>query len=192
MIAPVTPALLAEVFAPETIVRVPLDRQGDLLVHQDTARFLAEVGLPRAEGLLFELREDLADGLTPLSAHRDVERLVDFEGFTPDLRGWPHLGRAFSSDVVLDGRTGAVHAVNLDTRRIEKVHTDLSGMAYGMYLLERRRPDYDPPEEFPEIDDLIAVAEEIREALSQVDPVPYADGDGVWETVHDEVSGGMW
>lgn len=192
MIASVTPVLLAEVFAPEWIVRVPLDLQGDLLVHQDTARFLAEVGLPRAEGVLFELREDLADGLTPLSEHRDVSQLVDLEGFTSDAYRWLHLGRVFSSDVVLDGKTGSVHAINLDARRIEKVHTDVSGMTYGMYLLERRRPDYDPPDEFPEIDDLIAVAEEIREALSQVDPVPYMDGDGVWETVLDEVSAGMW
>ncbi|MFE0630629.1 SUKH-4 family immunity protein [Streptomyces sp. NPDC058864] len=187
-----TRALLAEVFALERIVRVPLDVQGDLLVHQDTARFLAEVGLPRAEGVLFELREDLADGLIPLSEHRDVSQLVDLEGFTFDAYGWLHLGRALSSDVVLDGKTGSVHAINLDVRRIEKVHTDVSAMAYGMYLLERRRPDYDPPDEFPEIDDLIAVAEEIREALSQVDPVPYRDGDGVWETVRDEVSAGMW
>ncbi|MEU1618657.1 SUKH-4 family immunity protein [Streptomyces sp. NPDC005722] len=192
MIASVTPALLAEVFAPGRIVRVPLDVQGDLLVHEDTARFLAEVGLPRADGVLFELREDLADGLTRLSAHRDVGRLVAFEGFTSDAHHWLHLGRAFSSDVVLDGRTGSVRAINPDTRRIEEVHTDVSGMAYGMYLLERRRPDYDPPDEFPEIDDLIAVAEDIREALSRVDPLPYADGDGIWETVHDAVSGGMW
>jgi hypothetical protein len=44
----------------------------------------------------------------------------------------------------------------------------------------------------PEIDDLIRVAEEIEEEMSRIDPTPFADGDGVWDALVIDMSGGRW
>ena len=197
MIAPVTAASLAEVFAPEQIVRVRATGhratgQEAGLTHGPTRGFLADVGLPVADGVLFELRKDLSGGPTPLRDASLVEDLTDYEGFSPGVHRWLHLGRALHAEVALDGGTGRVHVVNHEVRRIEWIHTDVSSMVHGMCLLQLRRPDYDPPGVFPEIDDLIRIAEEIRDALTAVDPVPFGTGDGLWEAVFDDIAGGMW
>ncbi|WUD73017.1 SUKH-4 family immunity protein [Streptomyces sp. NBC_00510] len=75
-----TAASLAEVFAPEQIVRVRATGQDAGLTHGPTRGFLADVGLPVADGVLFEFRKDLAGGPTPLRAASLVEDLTDCEG----------------------------------------------------------------------------------------------------------------
>jgi hypothetical protein len=75
---------------------------------------------------------------------------------------------------------------------IAKVHRDLSSLAYGTYVLEGRKAEYDTSEDIPEIDDLIRVAEEIEEEMSRIDPAPFADGDGVWDALVIDMSGGQW
>jgi hypothetical protein len=191
VIAPVTPGLLSEVFTPEQIVRVPASLQGEHITHQETRRYLAEVGLPLSEKALCEIREDLGSGLVPLRDRRDTSKLEAYPGYSPEIGGWVHLGRALYSDIALDGKTGIVYQINDEISTIPKVHTDLSSLAYGTYVLERRKADYDS-EDFPEIDDLIQVAEQIQEEISRVDPAPFADGDGVWDALVTDMSGGMW
>ncbi|WP_175647614.1 SUKH-4 family immunity protein [Streptomyces cyaneochromogenes] len=100
---------------------------GPLPRHTDSRTFLAHIGIPRAEGVLFEIRGDLADGLTPLLSHRPTAGFSTYQGAPADFTDWVQLGKAVYSDIALDGA---------------------SGIVYGMWPLEKRRtrfPSQAPP-----------------------------------------------
>jgi hypothetical protein len=192
MIAPVTAELLEGVFPAEQISRTPLDRQSSILSHAESRAFLAEIGIPKAEGVLFEIRDDLAEGLTPLLSHRPATDFAEYEGAPADFSHWIHLGEAIHSDIALDGETGIVYDIS-ELRQIEPLHTDLSSMVYGMWLLEKRRPDYDPADagEMLPVEELERIAGEIEAELSRIDPIPF-EGPSLWEGVITDIAGGMW
>ncbi|MEU6354414.1 SUKH-4 family immunity protein [Streptomyces sp. NPDC047072] len=193
MIAPVTAELLRDVFPQERISRVPPDRQSAVLAHAESRAFLADIGIPRAEGVLIEIRDDLPEGLTPLLSHRPTADFAEYEDAPDDFTRWIHLGKAATSDLALDGETGIVYDINDEVRAIQPMHTDLSSMVYGMWLLEKRRPDYDPEDtdEMLPVEEMERVADEIQADLSRVDPLPFA-GPGWWEGVVSDIAGGMW
>ncbi|MFF8451837.1 SUKH-4 family immunity protein [Streptomyces leeuwenhoekii] len=193
MIAPVTAELLQGVFPAEQISRAPLDRQSAILRHAESRAFLADIGIPRAEGVLFEIKDDLADGLTPLLSHRPVADFSKYEGAPSDFSHWAHLGKAIYSDIALDGETGIIYAVNDEVRAIQPVHTDLSSMVYGIWLLEKRRADYAPEgmNEMLPVEETERIADEIQAELSRIDPLPFA-GPSWWEGVVADIAGGMW
>lgn len=193
MIAPVTAELLRGVFPAEQISRTPLDRQGAVLGHAGSRAFLADIGIPRAEGVLFEVRDDLADGLTPLLSHRPAADLSAYEGAPSGFGHWIHLGKAVHSDIALDGETGIVYDVNDEVRAIQPMHSDLSSLVYGMWLLGKRRADHAPEglSEMLPVEENERIADEIQAELSRVDPLPFA-GPGWWEGVVADIAGGMW
>lgn len=193
MIAPITAELLRDVFPAERISRTPQDRQSAVLGHAESRAFLADIGIPNAEGVLFEIRDDLSDGLTPLLSHRPAADFAEYENAPADFGHWIHLGKAVHSDIALDGESGTVYDISDEVRAIQPVHTDLSSMVYGMWLLEKRRPDYDPEDtdEMLPVEELERIADEIQADLSRVDPIPFA-GPGWWEGVVSDIAGGMW
>ncbi|CAL9404601.1 hypothetical protein SUDANB6_01528 [Streptomyces sp. enrichment culture] len=193
MIDPVTAELLRGVFPAERIARTPLDRQSAILGHTASRAFLADIGIPVTEGVLFEIRDDLTDGLTPLLSHRPAADFSEYEGAPADFRHWIHLGKAVHSDIALDGTTGIVHDINDEVRAIQPMHTDLSSMVYGMWLLEKRRAEYAPEgsNEMLPVEETERIADEIQAELSRVDPLPFA-GPGWWESVVADIAGGMW
>lgn len=193
MIAPVTVELLEGVFPPECICRTPLDRQSEILGHVDSRAFLADIGIPKAEGVLVEIRDDLAEGFTPLLSHRPATTLENHEGAPADFSHWIHLGTAMSNDMALDGKTGVVYDISDEVRAITPLHADLSSMVYGMWLLQKRRPDYSPEGSVVmlPVEELESISEEIEAELSRIDPMPF-DGPTVWEGVISDIAGGMW
>ncbi|GGM25304.1 hypothetical protein GCM10010129_82310 [Streptomyces fumigatiscleroticus] len=193
MIAPVTLELLAGMFPAERITRVPFERQGGILTHGASRDFLAGTGVPRADGVLIDVRDDLADGLTPYLSHRPHADLSRYGDVPSDPARWLHLGTAFSSDIVLDGNTGTVYDVNAEVRAVLPLHTDLSSMVYGMWLLKHRRADYDPEEldGMLPVEESERIADEIQAELSRIDPLPFARA-GWWEGVVTDIAGGMW
>lgn len=193
MIAPVTAELLLGAFPAEQISRTPLDRQSAILSHTASRAFLADIGIPRAEGVLFEIRDDLADGLTPLLSHRPSADFSEYEGAPAEFGHWIHLGKAVYSDIALDGTTGIVYDINDEVRAIQPLHTDLSSMVYGMWLLKKRRADYAPEglNEMLPVEETERIADEIQAELSRIDPLPFAEP-GWWESVVADIAGGMW
>ncbi|GGZ39319.1 SUKH-4 family immunity protein [Streptomyces poonensis] len=192
MIAPVTAQLLEDLFSAQHISRTPLDRQSAILTHSASRTFLADIGVPKSEGILIDIRDDLTEGLTPLLSHGPTADIPQYHGAPTDLSHWIHLGTAIHSDIALDGKTGMVYNVS-ELRVVTPLHTDLSSMVYGMWLLQKRRPDYDPEDAIHmlPVEESIRISEEIEAELSRLDPIPFATP-GPWEGAITDIASGMW
>ncbi len=77
--APVTARLLEDLLSAQHVSRTPLDRQSTVLVHAESRTFLADIGIPKSDGALIHIRDDLAEGLTPLLSHGARRRIASLE-----------------------------------------------------------------------------------------------------------------
>ncbi|MDX3454442.1 SUKH-4 family immunity protein [Streptomyces sp. ME02-8801-2C] len=110
------------------------------LTHEPTRRFLAGTGLPE-DGLHFHLDSDIPlPTLAEYCADEDTATELP-EGAADLIR----LGRlAGGNSMVLDGRTGTILTWNEPEATLHRLNTDLSTLAFTLWLLRRARTiDFD-------------------------------------------------
>jgi hypothetical protein len=144
------------------------------------------------EGALFEVVEGIGTELTPLLEDYDEEEITGFGLSLDDVRNWFFLGEAVWSGLALDGATGAVYALHGEEEDIEHIHTDLSGMVFGMSVLASRRPEFTTRGNSNDLDAIKLVVADMTRIISEVDPLPFAREDGLWSAVMEDIGAGMW
>ncbi|MEU9064995.1 SUKH-4 family immunity protein [Streptomyces sp. NPDC048430] len=161
-------------------------------LHGPTANFLATVGLP--ESKFFGTRADLDDD----SAQRlgfGPSLKIHFERvgseLPPEAETWEHLGDFIYATVALDPRDGRIYAFPEGESDYQPMHSDISSLVHALIILNRGRADYlklgtDDDEQRAHIVD------RMTEKITAVDPTPFADEEGEWSTLFDQISLNMW
>ncbi|MFF2845479.1 SUKH-4 family immunity protein [Streptomyces sp. NPDC058001] len=127
--------LLDEEFGPGGVMRFEDVDFPATLTHEPTRRFLRDVGLPE-DGGMFQLDTDVP--LPTLTEHHEQE---DPDGPLPPRAD--HLIRLGylieDTDLVIDGTTGEVHAWSIPAATLSPLNTDISTLAFTLWLLHRER-----------------------------------------------------
>ncbi|WP_078857015.1 SUKH-4 family immunity protein [Streptomyces sp. NBRC 109706] len=102
----VSRADLETTFGADHVTTIPPDRLNPAVVHPDSRRFLAEVGLPAADGYIYEPLEYLDSGLP--NARDFYPWFGDLEARPVTADHWVGLGYCQAHGTFLDGATGIV------------------------------------------------------------------------------------
>ncbi|WP_241837784.1 SUKH-4 family immunity protein [Streptomyces sp. CB03234] len=137
--------LLEDEFGAGEIVRLdPADLPAGL-EHGPTRRFLAEVGLPK-DGLMFWLDDHdtllstLREERERLGRDSELWRLWVGDELPDDADRLLVLGGLMHDfDVVLDGRTGAVHHLECGADALTPVNADISTLAFTVWMHSREQ-----------------------------------------------------
>ncbi|MEV7790965.1 SUKH-4 family immunity protein [Streptomyces sp. NPDC087512] len=184
------PRLLDEEFGPQEIVRFEEVDFPAALTHEPTLRFLREVGLPE-DGLWFSLdtevplptlEEYTADDPGAASGPAGADRLVRL-GHLPE-----------DTSLVVDGTTGAVLCWCERDGALRPLSTDLSTLAFTLWLVHRERA---PDAEHALSDAYERLADTMTRTLAAVDPLardpapgtPTDDGLRYWPGVFEDYAG---
>ncbi|UED87373.1 SUKH-4 family immunity protein [Streptomyces profundus] len=109
MTSSVSRADLEAAFGADHVTVIPPERLNPLVVHPESRRFLAEVGLPGDDDSLYAPLNYLDSGLP--NAH-DFEPEFDYlEGLPETANHWVGLGFSQDHETFLDGATGIVWLV---------------------------------------------------------------------------------
>ncbi|MCF1595802.1 SUKH-4 family immunity protein [Streptomyces muensis] len=168
------------------------------LTHEPTRRFLREVGLPE-NGFLFSLDTDVP--LQTLAEyHADEEWADELPAGAGRLIRLGHLVE--DNSLVIDGATGAVLNWSEPEARLFPLNTDVSTLAFTLWLLHREQAiDEESGHELTTPDTYDQLAITMLQVLSAVDPTGLRADDGrhYWtEVFQDEASGvfesvgGVW
>ncbi|MEU5315968.1 SUKH-4 family immunity protein [Streptomyces sp. NPDC021056] len=157
------------------------------LTHEPTRRFLRDTGLPE-DAVLFQLDTDVP--LPTLAEHH-----ADAPGAElPD--GADHLIRlgylVEDNSLVLDGRTGAVLRWSEPEARLHPLNTDVSTLAFTLWLLHRERAIDEDLEHGLSEGPYAQLAATMVQVLSSVDPTGTLTDVGrhYWtQTFQDEAGG---
>ncbi|MET9553272.1 SUKH-4 family immunity protein [Streptomyces sp. NPDC006645] len=168
----------------------PLAAGGHL--HRPTAGFLASVGLP--QGKFFSPRTDLEDGSAQrLRSGSSLKASFERVGseLPPEAETWEELGNFVYATVALDPRNGRIYAFPEGEIDYQPMHADVSSLVHALMVLSRGRADLlklgrDDDERRAQIVDRM-----IQE-ITAVDPTPFADEEGEWETLFDQIRLNMW
>ncbi|MEV7003479.1 SUKH-4 family immunity protein [Streptomyces sp. NPDC093982] len=161
------------------------------LTHEPTRRFLREVGLPE-NGFLFCLDTDV-----PLQTL--AEYYSDDEWSAELPLGAGHLIRlghlVEDNSLVIDGATGAVLNWSEPEARLFPLNTDVSTLAFTLWLLHREQTIDEQSGHALTTDTYDQLAMTMLQVLSTVDPtgIRAADGDGrhYWTEVFKDESSGV-
>ncbi|MFJ8749544.1 SUKH-4 family immunity protein [Streptomyces sp. NPDC102441] len=196
------PDFIEEEFGTGEVVRIAPAELPEVLEHEPTRRFLAEVGLPR-DGLMFGLDEP-ADMLRTMTAAR-AENMARPElqhlritGALPE--GSDHLlvigGLMHDFDAIVDGRTGVVHYALIDDETVTPVNADVSTLAFTVWMHSRQQKLAEEYELTGSMGEFYhQLADTMVAVLSTADPIaclPAAGPDDYryWpEVFHDEAGG---
>lgn len=183
------PRLLDQEFGQGKVVRFEEVDFPATLTHEPTRRFLREVGLPE-DGYLFSLDTDVP--LPTLTEH-----YADEDGFGELPARAGHLIRlgplVEDNSLVVDGETGAVLNWSEPEARLFPLNTDVSTLAFTLWLLHREQAIDEESGHELTTDTYDQLAMTMLQVLSAVDPTgTRAGGDGrhYWtEVFQDEGSG---
>ncbi|GLW65251.1 hypothetical protein Arub01_34950 [Actinomadura rubrobrunea] len=206
---------LAGVFGEDGVWRQAEAELPDGLSHEETRRFLAEVGLPKSlkRGYLSLDESALTGEFETLSEL--YESVGEEEGWTwerpPNADRWYVLGGFFGGEVAVDGETGKVWFVPDWDEAPTPLHSGVDALAYYMYVLERGKNRYsferassiadDPADPRDRSDVYREVARELVAELREADPTPFVDDAsepwsndfaGPWSTAFFDIAEGTW
>lgn len=192
------PRLLDQEFGQGKVVRFEEVDFPATLTHEPTRRFLREVGLPE-NGFLFSLDTDVPLQTLP-EYYAEEDRNAELPARADRLIRLGHLVE--DNSLVVDGETGAVLNWSEPEARLFPLNTDVSTLAFTLWLLHREQAiDEDSGHELTTPDTYDQLAMTMLQVLSSVDPTGTRAGDGrhYWtEVFQDEASGalesvgGMW
>ncbi|MBT2675341.1 SUKH-4 family immunity protein [Streptomyces sp. ISL-14] len=184
------PRLLDQEFGQGKVVRFEEVDFPGTLTHEPTRRFLREVGLPE-DGFLFSLETDVP--LQTLAEYyADEERAIELPARADHLIRLGHLVE--DDSLVVDGETGAVLNWSEPEARLFALNTDVSTLAFTLWLLHREQAIDEQSGHELTTDTYDQLAMTMLQVLSTVDPTGTraAGGDGrhYWtEVFRDEASG---
>ncbi|MGI5375805.1 SUKH-4 family immunity protein [Streptomyces sp. CA-251387] len=161
------------------------------LTHEPTRRFLREVGLPE-DGYLFTLDTDVP--LQTLAEYyADEEWGPELPARADHLIRLGHLVE--DNSLVIDGETGAVLNWSEPEARLFPLNTDVSTLAFTLWLLHREQAIDEESGHELTTDTYDQLAMTMLQVLSTVDPtgVAAASGDGrhYWTEVFQDVASGV-
>ncbi|MEV0244116.1 SUKH-4 family immunity protein [Streptomyces sp. NPDC050674] len=183
--------LLDQEFGPGKVARFEDVDFPAALTHEPTRRFLREVGLPE-DAHVFSLDTDVplatlaeyqADAATPAELPAGAHRLIRLGHLIED------------NSLVIDGATGAVLNWNEPEAALHPLNTDVSTLAFTLWLLHRERAiDAGSSHELT-TDTYDQLAMTMLQVLSTVDPTgATADGRSVrhyWTDAFQDEAGGV-
>ncbi|MFE7273958.1 SUKH-4 family immunity protein [Streptomyces sp. NPDC057623] len=183
------PRLLDQEFGQGKVVRFEEVDFPVTLTHEPTRRFLREVGLPE-DGFLFSLDTDVP--LQTLAERRaDEEWSTELPARAEYLIRLGHLVE--DNSLVVDGETGAVLNWSEPEARLFPLNTDVSTLAFTLWLLHREQAIDEESGHELTTDTYDQLAMTMLQVLSTVDPTGTragADGRHYWtEVFQDEASG---
>jgi hypothetical protein len=159
------------------------------LTHEPTRRFLREVGLPE-DGYLFTLDTDVplqtlteycADAGGPAELPSRADRLIRLGHLVED------------NSLVVDGETGAVLNWSEHEARLYPLNTDISTLAFTLWLLHREQAIDEETGHELSTDTYDQLAMTMLQVLSTVDPTGTEAGKDGWhywtELFQDEAGG---
>ncbi|MFJ3229452.1 SUKH-4 family immunity protein [Streptomyces sp. NPDC086787] len=188
--------LMNEEFGPGRMVRFEEVDFPAALTHEPTRRFLRETGLPEdADVFHFDFDTDVP--LPTLRDHRTVERagehpLEPGDALPAHSDRLIRLGRLVEDNsLVVDGTTGAVLTFSEPEGTLEALNTDVSTLAFTLWLLHRERAlDSDLGGELTSVYDQLAAT--MLQVLASYDTTGTAPGTGwhYWTEVFRDEAGG--
>ncbi|MFD4318991.1 SUKH-4 family immunity protein [Streptomyces sp. NPDC058548] len=164
----------------------------DAHLDRSTANFLATVGLP--ENTFFSPRLDLEDeNLARLAFGASVKVSFEKDGATcpPETVTWEELGGFQYAMVAVDPTDGRIYAFSEGEVDYLPMHTDVSSLVHSLAVLEKGKAQYKGIDR----DDDEArdrVVEHMRQEITAVDATPFADDEGEWPSLFEEINLGMW
>jgi hypothetical protein len=174
---------LESVFPAESLI-IPVPESLARVTHLPTRTLLAEVGIPDEPAAWLEVHEELSEGRLEAGYEATARR---YPGLGLDVAHWFGLGGICEDEVVLDGATGAVHALPEDAPPY-LLNSSFEAFLYFLYLLETERPNYDNEAAGGDIEDTGA-ADRLRTLMAQADPAaPITDPGSTWGVVLDGVA----
>ncbi|MFJ8631786.1 SUKH-4 family immunity protein [Streptomyces sp. NPDC093568] len=183
------PRLLDQEFGRREVVRFEEVDFPATLTHEPTRRFLREVGLPE-DAFLFTLDTDV---MLPTLAeyYADVDPSAEIPARADRLIRLGHL--AEDNSLVVDGETGAVLNWSESEARLFPLNTDVSTLAFTLWLLHREQAIDEESGHALTSDTYDQLAMTMLQVLSTVDPTGTragTDGRHYWtEAFQDEASG---
>lgn len=183
------PRLLDQEFGQGKVVRFEEVDFPTTLTHEPTRGFLREVGLPE-NGFLFSLDTDVP--LQTLAEYyADETGAAELPARADRLIRLGHLVE--DNSLVIDGETGAVLNWSEPEARLFPLNTDVSTLAFTLWLLHREQAiDEESGHELATPDTYDQLAITMLQVLSTVDPTGTRADDGrhYWtEVFQDEASG---
>ncbi|MFE6887805.1 SUKH-4 family immunity protein [Streptomyces sp. NPDC057694] len=199
--------VLADVFGPDGLRRFAPGELPSALVHEPTRRFLTEVGLPKeapsfsAAGApdtpLRTLAEDHAESARDPEL-RHLYEDIDDRPPVADADQWLYLGNTPQDvDVVLDGRTGAVHHAPYTYDRLTPMNADVSTLSFALWMHGVEQEVVERYDLKGSTDDFyVHLAEIMLAALATVDPDACRESDDLdeyvyWPEVFHDAAGGV-
>lgn len=190
MLTRITTEDVIEAFGLGFITYFPQPVHGRL--HGPTADFLATVGLP--ESKFFGPRLDLDDDSTQrLRFGPSLKASFERAGseLPPEAETWEKLGDFVYATVALDPRDGRVYAFPEGESDYQPMHLDVSSLVHALTVLHRGRVDFRKlgPDEDEQRGQIV---DRMTQEITAVDPAPFADEEGEWETLFDQIRLNMW
>lgn len=190
MLTRVTPEDLIKAFGLTSITYFPQAVRGHL--HGPTADFLASVGLPESKffGPRMDLEDDSAQRLRfGPSLKASFERAGS--ELPPEAETWEKLGEFIYATVALDPRDGRIYAFPEGESDYQPMHTDVSSLVHALIVLNSGRVEY--RKLGPDDDEQRAqIVDRMTQEITVVDPAPFTDEEGEWETLFDQIRLNMW
>ncbi|MBT3152996.1 SUKH-4 family immunity protein [Streptomyces sp. CHD11] len=185
--------LLDEEFGRGGVVRFEEVDFPATLDHEPTRRFLRETGLPE-DGFLFSLDTDLP--LRTLAEYYAEDGREELTAGLPPARQTQliRLGRLVDDhSLVVDGATGAVFSWNEPEEILRPLNTDISTLAFTLWLLHRERSLDEESGHALTSDTYDQLALTMIQVLSSIDPTgTTADADWhYWTKLFQDEAGGV-
>ncbi|MEU3607966.1 SUKH-4 family immunity protein [Streptomyces sp. NPDC035033] len=161
-------------------------------LHAPTAGFLATVGLP--ESTFFSPRLDLdGSALQRVAYGPSVKAAFARYGVEcpPGAEHWEEIGGFLYAMVAIAPETGMIYAFSEGEPEPRPMHADVSSLVHALMVLERGKAHYrgiGRDEEAARN----AVLARMRQEITAVDPTPFADEEGEWPHLFEEIGYGMW
>ncbi|MFD7232137.1 SUKH-4 family immunity protein [Streptomyces sp. NPDC059881] len=190
MLSHVTPEAAIEAFGLDSITYLPHAAPGHL--HAPTADFLATVGLP--ESKFFGPRLDLEDdGAQRLGFGPSLKAAFERVGseLPPEAETWEKLGDFIYATVALDPRDGRIYAFPEGEYDYQPMHADVSSLVHALIVLHKGRKDY-LKLETDDDEQRARIVDRMTQEITAVDPTPFTDEEGEWETLFDQIRLDMW
>ncbi|GAA4073892.1 SUKH-4 family immunity protein [Streptomyces shaanxiensis] len=185
--------LLDQEFGARKMVRFEEVDFPTTLTHEPTRRFLREVGLPE-DGYLFSLDLDTDVPLPTLAEYyADVDPSAELPYRADHLIRLGHLVE--DNSLVVDGATGAVLNWSEPEARLFPLNTDVSTLAFTLWLLHREQAIDEESGHELTTDTYDQLAMTMLQVLSTVDPTGVAaagrDGRHYWTEAFRDVASGV-
>ncbi|MFP8962062.1 SUKH-4 family immunity protein [Streptomyces nanhaiensis] len=148
-----------------------------------TENFLSSIGVPHDE--IFTSRADVGEPEPdPIELGPLFE--LDEQECPEERRDWLALGYLRTALIVLDPRSGAVHAYAEGEIESHPLHRDIESFAFCMIQFRRLRDARSADT------DVALLVQRFRESVTAHDSTPFQYEDSEWNLILDEIRDGIW